>query len=59
MKLRTLPKPQAVLASGLSVPLPASANARKVARPGSAASWRLIGSLQANFEADVTVFGTK
>ena len=54
MKPRNLLKHMAVLSAALFVLLPLSASAQKVARPkpGPAGSWRVIGTVQANFKAD-------
>ncbi len=54
MKPTPLFKRLAGLSAALSVLLAVSANAQKIARPkpGPAGSWRLIGTVQANFKAD-------
>ena len=54
MNPRYLLKHLAVFSAALSVLLPLSTSAQKVARtkPGPAGSWRVIGTVQANFKAD-------
>ncbi len=54
MKPKNLFKRLAVLSAALSLLLAVSASAQKVARPkpGPAGSWRVIGTVQANFRAD-------
>ena len=54
MKPKNLFKRLAVLSAALSLLLAVSASAQKVARPkpGPVGSWRVIGTIQANFRAD-------
>src|SRR6266567_5313831 len=54
MKSKNLFQRLGILSAGLSVLLALSARAQKVVRPrgGPAGSWRLIGSVQADFKAD-------
>ena len=54
MKSKNLFQRLGILSAGLSVLLALSASAQKVVRPrgGPAGSWRLIGSVQADFKAD-------